>query len=372
MNRIFISYRSSDGKKDADRLCADLSRRLGEEQVFFDKQDLRGGSSWREAIHATLGRRPLVLLLITPDLFGADHPDGGRRIDREDDPIRNELLTAQHSGAVIVPLLTEGMPMPSADSVPEPLRFIHEVHALKLRTDDWARDVERILEDLRGYGIQPDETPAEAPPHPTVRPTVQPLVGPTVRAQLWQKPNRLVLIAGGSVALMALMALGFILTEEGPSTAAATDQETTFAPAELNAQALATPPAVGTPLDISGVWWSVDEAQRRTRVVLTTNGRNVQLQTDPVPVSWYPDWEAYALKLREQGMSLTDLSYRGAGTFSDSHLQMRYEVYSGEGEGPLDTGSLTLSAGADGRELTGLLWSNGEQASKLLRLVRNP
>ncbi len=39
MNRIFISYRSSDGKKDADRLCADLSRLLGDEQVFFDKQD---------------------------------------------------------------------------------------------------------------------------------------------------------------------------------------------------------------------------------------------------------------------------------------------------------------------------------------------
>lgn len=45
MNRIFISYRSSDGKKDADRLCADLSRLLGDEQVFFDKQDLEGGTS---------------------------------------------------------------------------------------------------------------------------------------------------------------------------------------------------------------------------------------------------------------------------------------------------------------------------------------
>ena len=49
MNRIFISYRSSDGKKDADRLCADLSRLYGADQVFFDKQDLRGGTSWRSA-----------------------------------------------------------------------------------------------------------------------------------------------------------------------------------------------------------------------------------------------------------------------------------------------------------------------------------
>jgi len=46
MNRIFISYRSSDGFKDATRLAADLNRVFGSDQVFFDKQDLRGGSSF--------------------------------------------------------------------------------------------------------------------------------------------------------------------------------------------------------------------------------------------------------------------------------------------------------------------------------------
>ena len=55
MNRIFISYRSSDGKKDAARLAADLNERFGEQLVFYDKQDLVGGSSWRDAINATLG-----------------------------------------------------------------------------------------------------------------------------------------------------------------------------------------------------------------------------------------------------------------------------------------------------------------------------
>ena len=71
MNRIFISYRSSDGKKDADRLCADLSRLYGADQIFFDKQDLRGGHSWRSAITAALGTRPVVLLLVTAGIvFG--------------------------------------------------------------------------------------------------------------------------------------------------------------------------------------------------------------------------------------------------------------------------------------------------------------
>lgn len=363
MNRIFISYRSSDGKKDADRLCADLSRLIGDEQVFFDKQDLQGGSSWRDAISATLGTRPVVLLLITPDLFGVAHPDGGRRIDREDDPIRNELLTAQRSGAIVVPLLTDGMPMPTASSVPEPLRFISEAHALRLRTDDWAQDVGRIVDDLRAHGIRPREAQAETRLKPPVQAVLQ-------RVQRW-----LMYVGGGFVALVAL---GFILSDDEapPPTNAATDPGLPAGPASASpgatSQALGSPPAADRGLDISGIWWMLDEAKRRTRVVLTTDGKGVQLQTDAVPVAWYPDWQSYALKLRDQGIQVTELRYSGAGTFSASGLQMPYAVYSGEGHGPLDTGSITLNASADGRELTGQLWSNGDQASTPLRLVRSP
>ena len=69
MNRIFISYRSSDGKKDAARLAADLNERFGEQLVFYDKQDLLGGTSWRDAINNTLGSQPVVLVLVTYAMF---------------------------------------------------------------------------------------------------------------------------------------------------------------------------------------------------------------------------------------------------------------------------------------------------------------
>lgn len=91
--------------------------------MFFDKQDLEGGTRWRDAIDKALGTRPVVLLLLTPDLFGMAHPQGGRRSDRDDDPIRNELLFAPQSGATIVPLLTEGMVMPAAASFAAPAAF---------------------------------------------------------------------------------------------------------------------------------------------------------------------------------------------------------------------------------------------------------
>src|SRR6185503_7897444 len=121
MKRIFISYRNSDGRKDANRLALDLNRVFGDDQVFLDKQDLKGGSSWHDEILAALSSKPVVLALITPDYFDA-LVDAGRRIERLDDPVRSELETALESGAQIIPLLVEGVNMPAAESLPEGLR----------------------------------------------------------------------------------------------------------------------------------------------------------------------------------------------------------------------------------------------------------
>jgi hypothetical protein len=164
MNRIFISYRTSDAKKDAHRLAVDLEAVFGDEQVFFDKHDLQGGAAWRDSIGQALGQRPVVLLLMTPELIGAAHPEGGRRIDRDDDPIRNELVAAAAHGALVVPLLTEGMTMPGRTTLPHDLHFLSEAHALKLRTDDWAHDLGRLVGDLVRQGIQPRAGAAPAAP----------------------------------------------------------------------------------------------------------------------------------------------------------------------------------------------------------------
>ncbi len=354
MNRIFISYRSSDGKKDADRLCADLSRLYGADQVFFDKQDLRGGTSWRHAITTALGGRPAVLLLVTPDLLDMPHPEGGRRIDQADDPIRDELLTARTHGALIVPLLTEHMAMPRASAWPEPLRFLSEAHALKLRTEDWGNDLDRLVADLRSHGIEPPAVPGHGGSQPPVR-----------RA-MGQRLRRGLTWAGGVAA--ALVVLGLLLQEDA--------QEAPSPPPGLAAASPQATASVAQPraTDLSGIWWSIDHADRRLRVQLTVDGDKVRLQTDPFPIDWYPEWQAYAQGVLSQGLVVKDVRYLGSGMLTEvmgvPRLEIPYEAYSGEGRGPLDTGSVVLQAGADGRELTGERWSNGDQAATPLRLVR--
>ncbi|WP_291211248.1 toll/interleukin-1 receptor domain-containing protein [Hydrogenophaga sp.] len=352
MNRIFISYRSSDGKKDADRLCADLSRLYGADQVFFDKQDLRGGHSWRSAIMAALGTQPVVLLLVTPELLGMAHPEGGRRIDRDDDPIRGEALTAQANGATIVPLLTEGMVMPATADIPPPLRFLKESHALKLRTEDWADDLDKIVADLATHGIHP--LVSRDPVRPEKRSWVQRMQ----RGFMW--------IGGIFVGLVVIGLLAPDDEEEVPPSP----------PPYVAATPEPVPRSGQSALDVSGIWWSIDEDNRRLRVQFTVNNGAIQLQTDAFPVSWYPEWQAYAQGVRGQGLTVNEVRYVGQGVLTDvmgvPRIEIPYQAVTGDGRGPLDTGSVVLNASADGRELTGQLWSNGEQAESPLRLVRSP
>lgn len=363
MNRIFISYRSSDGKKDAARLAADLNERFGEQLVFYDKQDLVGGASWRDAINATLGSQPVVLVLVTPDLLGAPHPEGGRRIDREDDPIRGELLTARHSGAVIIPLLTDGMQMPASHLLPAPLQFLGEAHARPLRTDDWNADLQRIVDDLRAHRIA---APAASPP--TLQPLVSPMGSSSPHGLLrWLK------VGGAAVAVLvaALLGLGLLNPDESADPTSGVDAPPWVAASPAAPPTTAASPTA-TPGNPAGVWWSVDAAGHRTRIQITLYDQQAHLQTDPIPVAWYPEWLAYAQRMATQGMVFDHIEYSATGQWTHAQLSMQFDVKSTLGHGPLDTGTLTLAPNADGRELQGQMWSNGEQSNTPLRLVRRP
>ncbi|MEY8879006.1 MAG: toll/interleukin-1 receptor domain-containing protein, partial [Leptothrix sp. (in: b-proteobacteria)] len=139
MSRIFISYRRSDGTKDASRLAEDLGAIFGPEQVFFDQYDMQGGRSWREQILAAMDEPPVVaLLVITPNYFG-EQRNGQLRILGEDDAVRLELRHAMQVRAHLLPALTDHVSMPARAALPEELQGLPELHAPPLRSRDWRK-----------------------------------------------------------------------------------------------------------------------------------------------------------------------------------------------------------------------------------------
>jgi hypothetical protein len=126
------------------------------------------------------------------------------------------------------------------------------------------------------------------------------------------------------------------------------------------------PDALG-PLD--GQWVAVDARGHRLSVTMRQQGAAVELVSERMPVSRYPDWQAYAQQLLTQyGFVIDDLVYRGSGSITPAGLELAIQVYTGDGRGPLDTGNLTLVR--DGRELQGSLWSHTAQEHQPIRMLR--
>jgi hypothetical protein len=157
-SRIFISYRTSDGVDKATALARELNAAFGDEQVFLDKEDLPAGQPWREAIGTALDHKPILLLLITPQLLGP-------RLQDADDPVRREVAAALEFGAQVIPVLGDGVEqLPPAQEWPEAMHSLSERTWRRLRAYDWREDVDRLIADLQMLGVPRLAADSQAPP----------------------------------------------------------------------------------------------------------------------------------------------------------------------------------------------------------------
>lgn len=143
---VFISYRRKDSGGYAGRLHEELVRRYGREAVFMDIDSLHGGVEFRQRIHQALDTSNVALILIGEAWAAPTDDERSRRIDREDDPVRQEVAAAlKHEEMSVVPVLVEGASLPATSELPEDLSNLRGLHVCQLRNSDWKSDVRRII-----------------------------------------------------------------------------------------------------------------------------------------------------------------------------------------------------------------------------------
>lgn len=155
--RVFISYRRSDGLEMSQRLELALSSRYPGMWVFRDNTRMKGGQVFLETISEALSNATIVLVLIGPSW---STPDGIARLRAPGDVVRMEVAGSLKGAWMVVPVLLEDASLPRAADLPDELASIASLHAERLRSKVFERDVDSILAAM-AYGVQLRERRAD-------------------------------------------------------------------------------------------------------------------------------------------------------------------------------------------------------------------
>lgn len=160
---LFISYRRSDAAGHARALYRDLCRRFDKRRIFFDRESIEAGAVFPERLREGVASCRALLALIAPGWLEAKTARGERRLDGEDDFVRQEIAAALQLGKKVIPVLFDDTPMPEGAQLPAPLRALAGRDALMLRGKNLEYDVqfEALVRILAGIPGMPAPLPAE-------------------------------------------------------------------------------------------------------------------------------------------------------------------------------------------------------------------
>jgi hypothetical protein len=139
--RIFISYRRSDTQGYAGRLSDSLEAYFGENRVFRDIEDIKGGSEFAKDIKSQMRSADAVIVLIGPNWLTISDEEGERRIDNPNDWVSQEIAMAIEQGIRIFPVLIEGTILPRKEELPEHLSPILNYNAITISDKNWEADI---------------------------------------------------------------------------------------------------------------------------------------------------------------------------------------------------------------------------------------
>lgn len=159
-NQVFISYRRSDTSGHARFLHRYLSARFKPGTVFFDRSSIESGDVFPRRLRSAIAQARVVLVLIGPDWLTVKDTRGRRRLDNEDDFVRQEIDRALTLRKRVIPVLFDETPMPTAADLPAPLDRLAALDAVTLRgkTDEYDLQLGKLTQFIadRVGGVGPE------------------------------------------------------------------------------------------------------------------------------------------------------------------------------------------------------------------------
>jgi pterin-4a-carbinolamine dehydratase len=151
---VFISYRRQDSAAAARWMYSSLQRTFGTDSVFMDTESIRMSDEWSDRIEEALKRATLLIAVIGPQWLRIADEFGRRRIDREDDWVRNEIARGLDSRVRLMPVLLSRTPLPEREALPPPLQRLVQRQAFELRDDRWEQDLNALIAGLESLGFK--------------------------------------------------------------------------------------------------------------------------------------------------------------------------------------------------------------------------
>ncbi len=150
--RIFISYRRSDTKQIAGRICDRLIQKFGRDAVFMDIDNIPAGADFHEFIDETVAKADAVVLLIGDGWVSAADDRGSRRLDNPNDFVRIEIEMALKRKVPIIPVLIDGAAMPREEQLPGSLHPLLRKNAVPVDAGrDFHSHMDRLIPQLGRY-----------------------------------------------------------------------------------------------------------------------------------------------------------------------------------------------------------------------------
>lgn len=141
-NEIFISYRRSDAGW-AGRIYDRLEKEFQSEGVFMDVESIPAGHVFDTVIKKQAENSRVMLAIVGEHWITED---GSRRLSSNDDYVRRELEIGLRKKGRIIPILIEHAPFLGADQLPETLRELASLQALRITHKGFRSDADQIIE----------------------------------------------------------------------------------------------------------------------------------------------------------------------------------------------------------------------------------